>query len=238
MNARVHTHVLSVMSPNMYNSSLWKTSGHWQNYSEDMFQFKVDDDQFALKPMNCPGHCIMFDSRERSYRELPMRYAEFGVLHRNEASGALSGLSRVRRFIQDDGEPGKPPALLFTFETLQIRLLRLLRCPRDLLHHVRSLNEAPSTHFLHLRSGRERAHSCIRVPRSHLRALRLYLQSGTLHKKSEKMGRGFGGLGQSRIHIEVCLGATNAGQLASQQGRRSILWTKSTQLVKAETAGS
>ena len=68
-----------------------------------MFQLKVDDEQFALKPMNCPGHCLMFDSRERSYKELPMRFAEFGVLHRNEASGALSGLSRVRRFVQDDG---------------------------------------------------------------------------------------------------------------------------------------
>jgi threonyl-tRNA synthetase len=68
-----------------------------------MFQLKVDEEQFALKPMNCPGHCVMFDSRERSYKELPMRYAEFGVLHRNEASGALSGLSRVRRFVQDDG---------------------------------------------------------------------------------------------------------------------------------------
>ncbi|WVR04974.1 threonine-tRNA ligase [Kwoniella sp. DSM 27419] len=91
-----------VGSPNMFNSKLWKTSGHWQNYSEDMFQLKVDEDQFGLKPMNCPGHCVIFDSRERSYKELPLRYAEFGVLHRNEASGALSGLSRVRRFVQDD----------------------------------------------------------------------------------------------------------------------------------------
>ncbi|WVQ98556.1 threonine-tRNA ligase [Kwoniella sp. CBS 9459] len=91
-----------VGSPNIFNSKLWQTSGHWQNYAEDMFQLKVDDDQFALKPMNCPGHCVIFDSRERSYKELPLRYAEFGVLHRNEASGALSGLTRVRRFVQDD----------------------------------------------------------------------------------------------------------------------------------------
>lgn len=69
-----------------------------------MFQLKVDDDQYALKPMNCPGHCVLYDSRERSYKELPLRWAEFAVLHRNEASGALSGLSRVRRFIQDDGD--------------------------------------------------------------------------------------------------------------------------------------
>jgi threonyl-tRNA synthetase len=69
-----------------------------------MFQVKVEEDTFAMKPMNCPGHCLIFDSRERSYKELPLRFAEFGILHRNEASGALSGLSRVRRFVQDDGE--------------------------------------------------------------------------------------------------------------------------------------
>lgn len=69
-----------------------------------MFQLKVEEDQFAVKPMNCPGHCLIFDARERSYKELPLRFAEFGVLHRNEASGALTGLTRVRRFVQDDGE--------------------------------------------------------------------------------------------------------------------------------------
>jgi threonyl-tRNA synthetase len=86
----------------MFNSKLWETSGHWQNYAEDMFQLDVDKEKFALKPMNCPGHALIFDSRERSYKELPIRMAEFGVLHRNEASGALSGLTRVRRFVQDD----------------------------------------------------------------------------------------------------------------------------------------
>lgn len=91
-----------VGSPNMYNSALWKQSGHWQHYHEDMFTFDVEKDQWALKPMNCPGHCLLFGHRERSYRELPMRIADFGVLHRNEASGALSGLTRVRRFQQDD----------------------------------------------------------------------------------------------------------------------------------------
>lgn len=91
-----------VISPNMYNSKVWETSGHWQNYKDDMFVLPVEKEQFALKPMNCPGHCLMFGSRDRSYKELPMRYAEFGVIHRNEASGALSGLTRVRRFVQDD----------------------------------------------------------------------------------------------------------------------------------------
>ena len=91
-----------VISPNMYNAALWKTSGHWDFYKDDMFTFGVDKETFALKPMNCPGHCLMFDHRERSHRELPWRVADFGVLHRNEASGALSGLTRVRRFQQDD----------------------------------------------------------------------------------------------------------------------------------------
>lgn len=91
-----------VHSPNMYNSALWKQSGHWQHYKDDMFTFDVEKDQWALKPMNCPGHCLLFSHRERSYRELPMRIADFGILHRNEASGALTGLTRVRRFAQDD----------------------------------------------------------------------------------------------------------------------------------------
>ncbi|XP_064335958.1 threonine--tRNA ligase 1, cytoplasmic isoform X2 [Camelus dromedarius] len=91
-----------VVTPNIYNSRLWVTSGHWQHYSENMFSFEVEKEQFALKPMNCPGHCLMFDHRPRSWRELPLRVADFGVLHRNELSGALTGLTRVRRFQQDD----------------------------------------------------------------------------------------------------------------------------------------
>jgi len=91
-----------VLSPNMYNSRLWETSGHWQHYSENMFTFDIEKDTFALKPMNCPGHCLMFAHRPRSWREMPIRFADFGVLHRNELSGTLSGLTRVRRFQQDD----------------------------------------------------------------------------------------------------------------------------------------
>uniref|UniRef100_A0A8C7ZVC5 threonine--tRNA ligase n=1 Tax=Oryzias sinensis TaxID=183150 RepID=A0A8C7ZVC5_9TELE len=91
-----------VASPNVYNSKLWETSGHWQHYSENMFSFPVEEDVFALKPMNCPGHCLMFSHRPRSWRELPLRLADFGVLHRNELSGTLTGLTRVRRFQQDD----------------------------------------------------------------------------------------------------------------------------------------
>ncbi|KAJ9586255.1 hypothetical protein L9F63_020117 [Diploptera punctata] len=91
-----------VVSPNIFNSKLWQTSGHWAHYAENMFSFDVEKETFALKPMNCPGHCLMFDMRSRSWRELPLRLADFGVLHRNELSGALTGLTRVRRFQQDD----------------------------------------------------------------------------------------------------------------------------------------
>uniref|UniRef100_A0A4X2LAB6 threonine--tRNA ligase n=1 Tax=Vombatus ursinus TaxID=29139 RepID=A0A4X2LAB6_VOMUR len=91
-----------VVSPNVYNCKLWETSGHWQHYSENMFSFDVEKETFALKPMNCPGHCLMFAHRPRSWREMPIRIADFGVLHRNELSGTLSGLTRVRRFQQDD----------------------------------------------------------------------------------------------------------------------------------------
>ncbi|XP_057948888.1 threonine--tRNA ligase, mitochondrial 1 [Malania oleifera] len=91
-----------VLTPNMYNMQLWETSGHAANYKENMFVFEVEKQEFGLKPMNCPGHCLMFEHRVRSYRELPLRLADFGVLHRNEASGALTGLTRVRRFQQDD----------------------------------------------------------------------------------------------------------------------------------------
>ncbi|EFO85746.1 CRE-TARS-1 protein [Caenorhabditis remanei] len=91
-----------VITPNMYNKKLWETSGHWQHYSEDMFKIEVEKEEFGLKPMNCPGHCLMFGHMPHTYNELPFRFADFGVLHRNEMSGALTGLTRVRRFQQDD----------------------------------------------------------------------------------------------------------------------------------------
>lgn len=90
------------MSPNIFNLKLWKTSGHYLNYKDNIFIFKVENQGFGMKPMNCPGHCLMFGNQQRTYRELPLRFADFGVLHRNELSGALSGLTRVRRFCQDD----------------------------------------------------------------------------------------------------------------------------------------
>ncbi|XP_046897984.1 threonine--tRNA ligase 1, cytoplasmic [Hypomesus transpacificus] len=114
-----------VATPNIYNSKLWETSGHWQHYSENMFSFPVEQDIFALKPMNCPGHCLMFSHKPRSWRELPLRLADFGVLHRNELSGALTGLTRVRRFQQDDAH------IFCTMEQIELEMkgcLDFLRC--------------------------------------------------------------------------------------------------------------
>ncbi|XP_048881593.1 threonine--tRNA ligase 1, cytoplasmic isoform X2 [Brienomyrus brachyistius] len=91
-----------VMTPTLYNTTLWERSGHWEHYSENMFLVQCPPHTYALKPMNCPAHCVMFEQRVRSWRELPLRWADFGALHRNEHSGALTGLTRVRRFCQDD----------------------------------------------------------------------------------------------------------------------------------------
>ena len=91
-----------VITPNIYNLDLWHQSGHALHYKDAMFSFEVEGQEFAMKPMNCPGHCLMFGASIRSYRDLPLRLADFGVLHRNELSGALTGLTRVRRFQQDD----------------------------------------------------------------------------------------------------------------------------------------
>ncbi|KAL8709659.1 MAG: hypothetical protein Q9220_005599 [cf. Caloplaca sp. 1 TL-2023] len=105
-----------VITPVIYKKSLWEVSGHWDNYKDDMFavtgrgaqgshdsQKEVgEDEEYGLKPMNCPGHCLLFKSQTRSYKDLPIRYADFSPLHRNELSGALSGLTRLRRFHQDD----------------------------------------------------------------------------------------------------------------------------------------
>ncbi|XP_065509654.1 threonine--tRNA ligase, mitochondrial isoform X4 [Caloenas nicobarica] len=95
-----------VVSPTLFRRALWQRSGHWQHYGPNIFPVTVpegDDEQLSLKPMNCPAHCLMFAHRPRSWRELPLRLADFGVLHRNEPPGSLAGLTRLRRFTQDDG---------------------------------------------------------------------------------------------------------------------------------------
>jgi threonyl-tRNA synthetase len=92
-----------VKGPQILDKSLWEKTGHWQNYRENMFTTESEKHEYALKPMNCPGHVLIFKSHLRSYRDLPLRYGEFGQCHRNEPSGALHGIMRVRGFTQDDG---------------------------------------------------------------------------------------------------------------------------------------
>ena len=92
-----------IRCPMILERSLWEKSGHWQNYKENMFTTESEKHDYAIKPMNCPGHVQVFNSDLRSYRDLPLRYGEFGSCHRNEPSGALHGIMRVRGFVQDDG---------------------------------------------------------------------------------------------------------------------------------------
>jgi threonyl-tRNA synthetase len=138
-------------------------SGHWDNYAEDMFSVSGrgatgtspeqqigEDEEYGLKPMNCPGHCILFASKQRSFRELPIRYADFSPLHRNEISGALSGLTRVRRFHQDDGHIFCRPSQVgeeisktldfvrLTYETFGLGPYRLALSTRPKDHYIGS----------------------------------------------------------------------------------------------------
>jgi threonyl-tRNA synthetase len=94
---------VEVKAPIIFNKALWETSGHWFHYKENMFLVESEEEQMALKAMNCPGHFLIYGSEIRSYKDLPIRYHEQTPLHRNEASGVLSGLTRVRQFSQDDG---------------------------------------------------------------------------------------------------------------------------------------
>ncbi|MBI4517975.1 MAG: threonine--tRNA ligase [Deltaproteobacteria bacterium] len=91
-----------VITPLIYKTELWKTSGHYQAFREDMFLIKLEEEEYGVKPMNCPGHCYLFATRKHSYRDLPIRYADFSRLHRFEQSGTLTGLTRVRAMTQDD----------------------------------------------------------------------------------------------------------------------------------------
>jgi threonyl-tRNA synthetase len=114
-----------IITPNVYNVNLWHQSGHYMHYKDGMFVFDVEGQEWAMKPMNCPGHCLMFANSIRSWRDLPIRFADFGVLHRNELSGALSGLTRVRRFQQDDAH------IYCTEEQIESEVLGALKFMKD-----------------------------------------------------------------------------------------------------------
>jgi threonyl-tRNA synthetase len=109
-----------VRTPLLYDSELWQTSGHWEKYREHMFRLQAEERDYGLKPMNCPGHCLLYSLTPHSYRDLPLRLAEAGNLHRNELSGVLHGLLRVRHFVQDDAH------VYCTREQIQDELLACL----------------------------------------------------------------------------------------------------------------
>ncbi|MEM6663934.1 MAG: threonine--tRNA ligase [Pseudomonadota bacterium] len=116
---------VEVNSPDIMDKALWETSGHWQNYRENMFLAETQDDrEYALKPMNCPGHMLIYGQGVKSYRDLPLKIAEFGKVHRYEPSGALHGILRVRSFTQDDAHIYCTPEQL-TEECLKVNALVL-----------------------------------------------------------------------------------------------------------------
>jgi threonyl-tRNA synthetase len=123
-----------VMTPQLFRTEIFKTSGHYELFREDMFMLEGDEDEeLGVKPMNCPGHCHLFSTQKHSYRELPIRYAEFSRLHRNERSGTLTGLSRVRSMAQDDAhifcEPEQVGAELDAFFELTQEIYQALGLP-------------------------------------------------------------------------------------------------------------
>lgn len=116
------------LTPMLLNKNLWIESGHWEHYKDNMYFTKIDAKDFALKPMNCPGNLLIYKSKARSYRELPLKAGEFGLVHRHELSGVLSGLFRVRVFTQDDAH------IFCTEEQLEEQIIELI----DLVHEVYS----------------------------------------------------------------------------------------------------
>lgn len=116
-----HNHYQEVRTPQIISRKLWELTGHWDNYREEMFTTKSEDHDFAIKPMNCPCHVQIFKHGLKSYRDLPIRMAEFGSCHRNELSGALHGLMRVRGFTQDDAH------IFCTEEQIQVEVSQLIK---------------------------------------------------------------------------------------------------------------
>ncbi len=112
---------LEISTPQIMKRSLWETSGHWEHYHDDMFTTEIEGEDFAIKPMNCPGAILVYDLEPHSYKELPLRYRELGKVHRNELSGALHGLFRVRCFTQDDAH------ILLAPEQITDEVIRIAR---------------------------------------------------------------------------------------------------------------
>lgn len=129
-------HYEEVMTPMIMNKDLWIRSGHWEHYRENMYLTKIDDLDYAIKPMNCPGGMLVYNSHPHSYKELPLRYAELGTVHRHELSGALHGLFRVRCFTQDDAHIFMMPSQIQEEITKVIRLFNEVYSIFGLKYHA------------------------------------------------------------------------------------------------------
>ncbi|ETS81253.1 hypothetical protein PFICI_06255 [Pestalotiopsis fici W106-1] len=163
-----------VITPTIYKKALWAKSGHLDNYAEDMFTVTStspsrkdttengEEDEYGLKPMNCPGHCLIFASQRRSYRDLPIRYADFSPLHRNEISGALSGLTRVRRFHQDDGHIFCRPSQIEEEIKKTLDFVRVAYKVFKLGPYRLALSTRPADHFIGAVEDWERAENALK----------------------------------------------------------------------------
>ena len=129
-------HYEQVMTPMIMNRELWVRSGHWDHYRENMYFTKIDDMDYAIKPMNCPGGMMVYNTRPHSYKELPLRYAELGLVHRHELSGALHGLFRVRCFTQDDAHIFMTPEQIQPEITNVIKLFNEVYSTFGLKYHA------------------------------------------------------------------------------------------------------
>lgn len=129
-------HYEQVMTPMIMNRDLWIRSGHWDHYRENMYFTKIDDMDYAIKPMNCPGGMMVYNTRPHSYKELPLRYAELGLVHRHELSGALHGLFRVRCFTQDDAHIFMTPEQIQPEITNVIKLFNEVYSTFGLKYHA------------------------------------------------------------------------------------------------------
>ncbi|RYO89363.1 hypothetical protein DL762_003254 [Monosporascus cannonballus] len=163
-----------VITPTIYKKALWAKSGHLENYSDDMFTVTStspsrsdsteagEEDEYGLKPMNCPGHCLIFASQRRSYRDLPIRYADFSPLHRNEISGALSGLTRMRRFHQDDGHIFCRPAQIEDEIKKTLDFVRIVYSTFKLGPFRLTLSTRPADHYMGTAEDWESAENALR----------------------------------------------------------------------------
>ena len=137
---------LEISTPQIMKRTLWETSGHWEHYKNNMYTTVIDGEDFAIKPMNCPGSILVYELEPHSYRDLPLRYGELGIVHRHELSGALHGMFRVRCFTQDDAH------ILLTKEQIKGEVIRIAQLFDEVyslfgLHYTIELSTMPDDHI-------------------------------------------------------------------------------------------